>query len=167
MIIGIDPGASGGIAWKDGEGAYGCIAMPKTSCDIRDALIDLAVCRDTTIVYIEKVGQHRQGNDASSSVKFGRNCALLEGILITLFLKTIEVPPTRWLNALGVTQPTKRVKGENRPKKSKEQLAAERAERKHKTQDMMQKRYPTCKITLKTADAMALVAYGEMQNGDV
>ena len=41
MILAIDPGASGGLAWRDDDGVVNCADMPATPGDILDQIRSL------------------------------------------------------------------------------------------------------------------------------
>ncbi|MBP7830363.1 MAG: hypothetical protein KA248_10640 [Kiritimatiellae bacterium] len=140
MILAIDPGQSGGIAWMDDDGIVNSADMPPTAGDIIDHLRMLkATGRDVT-AYLEKTGGYVPGNSGPAACKFARGCGLLEGAIMALSIPLIEVSPTVWMKALGAFPKDKR-------------------ERKNAIKGLMQARYPHLKITLSTADALGLLTY--------
>jgi hypothetical protein len=141
MILAIDPGAAGGIAWYD-AGTVDAIPMP----DGMTALCDWLRSERHHILrcHIEKVGQHRMGNSASASATFARHCGHIEAACYLLGYPVVEVSPTKWLKHFGA--PTGSTPDEKRA-------------RKHFVRDLMARRYPHLKVTLKTADALGILTY--------
>jgi Holliday junction resolvasome RuvABC endonuclease subunit len=100
VIIGIDPGQSGGIAFLEPQhGPFGVVAatkMPDTEADVRD----LFGQGNKAFAFIESVhSMPKQG--VSSSFKFGRNYGFLRGVLIALGIPFEEVTPQKWQKAMG------------------------------------------------------------------
>ena len=71
MLIAIDPGQSGGFAVDTGEMVV-TFKMPDGMTEQCDLIHELADWHPEAKVWIEKVGMHRAGNNASASVKFAR-----------------------------------------------------------------------------------------------
>jgi hypothetical protein len=144
-IAAIDPGGSGGIAWVDWFGEWHAAPIPKAPRDWFELLVELTPVK----ILVEKVGFHRIGNSASSSVKFARTCGLMEGFLIALEIPQEQVVPSKWMQGfLGHG---------NVPK--------ERAARKNAIKAKVQMLRPGVKVTLDTADAVGmLIWYEEMRN---
>ena len=140
MILALDPGQSGGIAWMDDDGIVNCADMPPTPGDILDQLRTLKVMGRETVAYMEKTGTYIPGNSGPAACKFARGCGLLEGAIMALSIPLIEVAPTVWMKALG-------------------SLPKDKRERKNAIKAFMQARYPHLKITLSTADALGLLTY--------
>jgi len=144
ITIGIDQGASGGIAYML-NGRMNCFNMPGTIEDILEQLKRihaLGQCR----AFIEKVGYHRAGNNASASCKFARHCGHIEAILLALEIPTYVVNPKTWQKTLGT-------------------LPKDKGDRKREIKAIMQQRYPHLKVTLLTADAVAICEWG-INKGD-
>lgn len=143
IVVGIDPGASGGIAWlAPGQHAVGALAvkMPETERDTWDVLRSLAVTDQPGIVpvfaIIEAVhSMPKQG--VSSSFKFGRSYGFLRGCLIASGIPFEEVTPQRWQKELGCL-----TKGDKNVSKRRAQQL-----------------FPLLKITHATADALLLAEY--------
>lgn len=142
LYVGIDPGASGGIAFvsflNGRVKAQSLEAMPKTERDVADLFSPGIV-----LACIESVhAMPQQG--VSSSFTFGRNYGFLRGCLIALHLPFQEVTPRMWQKALGVTP------------KGKEES---KTEFKNRLKAMAQQRFPEERITLATADAVLIALY--------
>ena len=146
IIIAIDPGANGGIAFSPYDGETRVYKMPDTETDIVDLLNDLIEpYREdgfTITVYIEKVGGFTgQGQPGSRMFTFGRGVGVLIGALIAYRCKIIEVPPTKWQKPYGTSKGMTKTQWKN------------------KLKDHAQKLYPQLKVTLSTADALLILNY--------
>lgn len=148
--ISIDPGASGGIAWKF-LGKVEAFPMPDTWADVVDYVRDIA-CRMETegftpIVHMEKVGGFCGKNQPGSRMfNFGEGYGYIQGALCALNVKCVLVRPQEWQKALHLG--TSKESGSKTAWKNK--LKAE-----------AQRRFPELKVTLKTADALLLLDYAE------
>jgi len=140
MILAIDPGQSGGIAWMDDDGIVNCADMPPTPGDIIDHLRMLKAADHQVTAYLEKTGGYVPGNSGPAACKFARGCGLLEGAIMALSIPLIEVAPAVWMKSLGA-------------------LPKDKRERKNAIKGLMQARYLHLKITLSTADALGLLTY--------
>ena len=141
LTIAIDPGASGGIAVvSDRDGRPVVMKMPDTPKDIYDALRGLATLHTSVRAIVEKVGMHRQGNNASASCKFARHCGHIEMALIALGIPFEEPTPQKWMKSLGV-------------------MPKDKTDRKNHIKDLMQRKYPNIKVTLWSADALGILTY--------
>jgi hypothetical protein len=144
--LAIDPGASGGFAWTDGNGDVHAVKMPDGMTAQADFLRSLFVEIPGLTVVLEKVGGYREGNSGPSAVKFARHCGNLEAVLYVLGFPTKQVTPKQWMKAIGV------------PPKLKE------VERKNWIKELAARRFPHLKVTLATADALGMLIYsGEMK----
>lgn len=142
VILGIDPGASGGIAWinwseSDGR-LYGVKAhkMPETPRDLAELLDGYTDTYGLSAV-IERVSS-RPGQGVSSTFKFGANFGMLQGVLAALEIPYDLVTPTVWQKAMGC------LSGGD----------------KNRTKAAAQRLFPSLKITHATADALLLAEYG-------
>ena len=140
MILALDPGQSGGIAWMDDDGIVNCADMPPTPGDIIDHLRMLKANGHTLTAYLEKTGGYVPGNSGPAACKFARGCGLLEGAIMALSIPLVEIAPAVWMKSLGA-------------------LPKDKRERKNAIKGLMQARYPHLKITLSTADALGLLTY--------
>jgi len=145
IYIGIDPGASGGIAciWESGQAE--CWKMPETERDVREVLwqfngfnlIGSSVEPDSFAV-IEQVGP-MPGNGVTGMFKFGMNYGFLRGLLVALNIPFDEARPQKWQKAMGCLS-----KGDKNVTKAKAQQL-----------------HPELKITHATADAILLAEYAK------
>jgi Holliday junction resolvasome RuvABC endonuclease subunit len=140
IIIGIDPGSSGGIAWiTDGKP---CVEkMPDTLQDLWE-LIDQFQERHTYCkAYLEQV-HSMPGQGVASSFKFGQGYGSLEMALTAAGIPFERVSPQKWQKALGCL-----TKGDKNVSKRK-----------------AQELFPTMKVTHATADALLIAEWGRRQN---
>ena len=149
MIIGIDPGKSGGIAYWTDKDKAGAVKMPETTMDILDTLESLErYCNqtgDTMKLYLEHV--HAFPSQGVKSVwTFGQNYGELRGIITALRIPFETISPNKWMNIFPA-----------RPK--------DKADRKLFFKNIAQERYPNLKVTYATADALCILEYGRIQNG--
>ena len=141
LFLGIDPGASGGIAWLQpnephmkGLDRREADKMPDTE---RDTWELIRRWRDSaTLAVIEAVhSMPKQG--VASSFKFGRSYGFLRGCLIASGIPFEEVTPQRWQKELGCLS-----RGD-----------------KNVTKARAQQLFPSLKVTHATADALLLAEY--------
>tara|TARA_B100000700_G_scaffold189815_1_gene209193 strand:- start:54660 stop:55127 length:468 start_codon:yes stop_codon:yes gene_type:complete len=100
MIVGIDPGQTGGIAHLASEGHAGAIPMPLTGKEI-DGHAIAATLRELSpqVVIIEKVhAMPKQG--VSSTFKFGMGFGLVIGVCEALGIPYRLVTPQAWKKAV-------------------------------------------------------------------
>jgi hypothetical protein len=151
--IAIDPGVNGGIAW-DGAALPSCMGMPGSDTEIAEEIERLAGMDDVLrrihpgvkclIEDVPKfVGKALPG---STIFPLAFNCGLVRGIAVSLRMPVILVRPQDWqkhfrLGTKGDTSGT--------------------TEWKNKLKAEAQRRYPHLKVTLKTADALLLLAYAK------
>lgn len=146
LIIGIDPGAAGGI------GVYSitqgrlimAIKMPETPTDL---LAFLKLHSLNSKCYLEKVGGI-PGNGANAMFNFGRGYGHLEMALLACRIPTETVTPQKWqkefqLGGCGKTM--------------------SKTEWKNKLKAKAQQLFPTFNVTLATCDAMLIALYGSRQ----
>jgi len=144
MIMGIDPGWSGGVAITWGKGKADAVGFTKMT--ERDIFLALQTFRfsDISMCYIEKVhSMPKQG--VASSFKFGHSYGFLRGVLTALNIPFTEVSPMKWQNALGC-----RTGGNKNITKAKAQQL-----------------YPSIKITHAIADALLIATYGQKVEGEL
>lgn len=142
-IISIDPGANGAIAVKYPDGQVYTHKMPDTPADILDLLMALA----PATAIIEKVGGYMPGNSGPASVKFARHCGHLDMALLASRIPSYAVAPGVWQKSLGA-------------------LSKDKSERKRQIKDMMQRLYPSLKVTLINADALGMLSWATRHQGD-
>lgn len=112
MIVGIDPGASGAIAFFDPKGGTLEVHdMPvmeiersgKTKREINPTLLSNILHDDHhhNVVWLEKVGA-MPGQGVSSMFQFGRGVGMIEGVVAAEGLPLNYVTPQAWQKAVGV-----------------------------------------------------------------
>ena len=141
-IIAIDPGANGGIAIHgkvDGDYHTSVEQMPDIYPEIYDVLCN-QFHRRIHIAVVERVGFHRQGNNASASAKFARHCGHIEMALYAAGIPIQYVAPVTWQKAMGA-------------------LPKDYKERKRKVKELMQARYPHINVTDWSADALGILTW--------
>lgn len=155
-VIGIDPGANGGIVEYRPGWKVKAIKMPKNLNDFRDYLEHInSVCKP--IIFLEKLSVRPDdvtvsggGANMGKLYRIQKMIANYEQLKITITL--LEIPfvmvhPMKWQTALKL-----RVAG----KKSRE----EKADRKHRYRDIAGKMYPELSATMWNADATLLMHFG-------
>lgn len=169
IVIAIDPGASGGIAWKDAAGIH-CQPMPETRGDVIALLKQIVVyglikrpIPDDVIAYHEKINGYIPDGGPSMMFQFGMNCERVGCILETLGVRIIEITPQAWQKDFGFGK-----KGfqKSAPKASAEEKKATKAANanakrdwKNKLKSEAQRRFPMTGVTLKTCDALLILDY--------
>lgn len=150
IIIGIDPGARGGIAIYDElENKMILHKCPETTREM-SSILKVAKVRALTTKQeiscaIEKV--HAFPTDArSSAFKFGMNFGMWLGVLGANRIPTIQVTPQRWMKDF---QPLPKIK----------------KDRKNEIKRIASEMMPDNKITLSTSDA-ALIAVWYLRNNE-
>ena len=137
-FLAIDPGASGGLAWRDADGIVHTEPMPDGMTAQVDFLRSLAAGLPGLTAIMEKVGTYVPGNHVGSACTFARHCGHLEAALYALGIPFTEVAPGVWMKKLGT-------------------LPKDKAERKRAIREEMQRRFPGLEVTLKTADALGVL----------
>jgi len=141
IIIGIDPGAKGGVAIFDEEENIMILEKcPETPREMAAIINSAKVMKNGNVTcVIEKV--HAFPTDArSSAFKFGCNFGKWLGILGAYDITTIEVTPQVWMKPL---QPLPKIK----------------RERKNELKKIAINLFPKNKVTLSTADAALMVVW--------
>ena len=144
VYLGIDPGASGGLALVADNGHCISLAMPKTERDIWEwfqQFIPTFTAR--TVAVIEQV-HAMPGNGVAGMFKFGQSYGFLRACLIAASIPFTSVTPQTWQKGVGICK-GKRIKTKTQHKN----LLKSRA----------QELFPTQKVTLATADAILLAEY--------
>jgi hypothetical protein len=142
--LAIDPGAAGGIAWTDQYGIVRATKMPDTMPEQVDFLRERAVEQPGIIAIVEKTGGYMPGNSGPAAATFARHCGNLDAALYALSISVRPVSPSVWMKKLGMPKLTK-------------------PERKVWLKDFSARRYPHLTVTLATADALALLAWAQME----
>ena len=148
IIIGIDPGTNGGIAWiTDGKP---CVEkMPDTLQDLWELFQEiraaasppLGVGETQAIAYIEQVHSSPQMG-VKSAFTFGNGFGHLEMALTAAGIPFARIRPQVWQKELGCL-----TKGD-----------------KNITKRKAQELFPSLKVTHATADALLIATYGTKQH---
>jgi crossover junction endodeoxyribonuclease RuvC len=109
MILGIDPGASGALAFFDHvAGTLDVLDMPtvqvkrgaKLKTEISPQMVAALIrARNPTSATIERVGA-MPGQGVSSMYQFGRGVGMIEGVLAGLMIPTNYVTSPQWQRAV-------------------------------------------------------------------
>lgn len=149
-IIGIDPGAAGGIAVLKGS-QIETYNMPDTFPDIYNLLASLKD-GDDTLAILEDVGHGMPGQSSKATAVFARHNGHLEMALYALGIRTVKVTPQKWQkhysNSLGKSS------------------GCDKTAWKNKLKGLAQQMFPSEKVTLKTADATLIANYGTHLYGE-
>lgn len=153
LVIGVDPGASGGIsvvygevdgfpvgcqfggAWKIPEGESSLVAL-------LEGLLEQSP-DSCFVAYLEQV-HSMPGQGVRSCFTFGKNYGLLRGVLVALGIDIVDVTPQKWQKTLGCRS------GKGFTK----------TEHKRNLKVMAQEMCPELKVTNATADAILIARYG-------
>lgn len=158
VYVGIDPGASGGIAQISPAGIV-LDVTPATAADFyavvgraaaaaRDNGGGFAVLESNT----GYVGD--EGNTGASMFKFGRQHGLAEMALAAAGLPHDLVQPQVWQKALGVP----------RRRKGKGKAGETKAQFKNRLKALAQRLFPGAEVTLKTCDALLIAEYARRKH---
>ena len=153
IIIGIDPGASGGIAVLD-EPRIETHNMPETYPDIYILLTEILEHYQgcDILAVLEDVGHGMPGQSSKATAVFARHNGHLEMALYALGIRTIKVTPQKWQkhysNSLGKSS------------------GYEKRDWKNKLKGLAQQMFPKEKVTLKNADAILIARYGVDVSGE-
>ena len=145
--IGIDPGASGGIAVL--RTSIVSIGMPKTETDLWSHIKEWAnLPKMTVFAVLEQVGGYvgGAGQPGSAMFKFGQSYGSIRMALIAAGIPFETVTPQVWQKKLGIPP---------RNKKKNETKSAFKNRLKAKAAQL----FPDEKITLQTADALLISEY--------
>jgi hypothetical protein len=104
--IAIDPGASGGIAWKNGDGPMTAVPMPQEPTDTVKLLSDL-VLKGYTVLHIEQLPRFvpmggGKGIPGSMAAVMFENFGIVLGAAMALGYRIERVPPQTWQKELGL-----------------------------------------------------------------
>jgi len=139
-LLAIDPGASGGLAWRDRDGLIHAEPMPEGMTAQVDRLRALAAELGGLAAIVERAGYWMRGDHPNSACTFARHCGHIEAALYTLGVPVRQIPPAKWMRALGA-------------------LPMEKPARKRAIREEMARRHPHLAVTLKTADALGLLCW--------
>ena len=160
LIIAIDPGLSGGIAWQDGDGIIHAEAMPENMTAQANLIRAINSGYSLYSAIMERTGTYVPGNSSPAAVTFARHCGNLEAILYMARIPTVQVSPQKWQAILPLTKFPPIPKGtRSDPKIKKAETARRKMIHKREIKEEMQRRHPHLRVTLKTADALGLLTF--------
>lgn len=151
LVIGIDPGLSGGIAVLDMDGSVVEVRkMPETPQDILESLrryCGTTIFSNEVVCYLEKVGLGMPGQSSKATATFSRHNGHLEMALLALGIRTNDVTPNKWekFYQLGRSTGFGKTEWKNRLKSKAQQL------------------FPKERVTLSVCDALLIAEYGRKQ----
>lgn len=166
-LIAIDPGASGGIAWNNAPG-YNAHKMPDGMTNLAYFIRGFADLNGgESFVYMEDVGGYMPGNAGPGAVTFAKHIGHLEAICYMLALPVVKVRPQVWMKDLGFSVSKYYPDGYSKLDKAKKSKALAEAKRRNKNdiKEAMARLYPAIKVTLATADALAILTWAMKQEG--
>jgi hypothetical protein len=151
IIIAIDPGASGGFAWRDSDGSLQCRKIPSTEGDILNFFQGFKRSDQTVTVWLEEVGGFiGRAQSGDMMFKFGHGCGFLRGVIMACGFRLELVRPKKWQAPLGLG--------------GKKSCVSDNAW-KNKLKAKAQQLFPGLPVTLLTADALLILDYA-LRNGD-
>jgi len=161
--LSIDPGKEGGIAWTDNDGVAQADPMPDGMCALCDHIRELRLICTGWGAIVEKVGTYMPGNAGPGAATFARHCGHIEAALYCHGIPFIAVTPQAWMKAGGFSAAKYHPADYKAlPDKARKLAHAEAVRRnKRDIQEAMQRRYPHLSVTLRVADALALLAYAQ------
>lgn len=147
IIIGIDPGLSGGVALLGGTFLKERAVPFSTMSEIEAFFIELLKTEGVSLfkAFIEEppVFFPGAGGGLASQAKLHRNLGQYEGLLMGIGIPFETVTPQKWQKGLPGLSKLKGV------------------ERKRALHNLAAQRYPQLKPTLKTCDAILIAEYGK------
>lgn len=143
LCIGVDPGASGGLA-EIGVDGVTAVPMPATELDILEWLRQQGRRSDVTAIIEQVSGYIGEGHPGSAMFKFGMSYGGLRMALIACDIPFEAVTPQAWQKALSIS---KRDKSESR------------TQFKNRLKAKAQQLFPLVKVTLATADAILIAEF--------
>lgn len=146
----VDPGKDGGLAFWEPSGYTWAERMPQTPGEILSAIRNFAGnCINQSaemVCYMEVVGGFIKGNAAPGSAmfKFGEGVGFIKGVIQTLGINLRMVRPQKWQQPFGLG--------------TKSQCASKTIW-KRKLCAEAERRFPSVNVTLKTCDALLILAW--------
>lgn len=150
MIVAVDPGKVGGLAWIDDDSGRPRVArLALNPADFKTQLVLLPGTVSGKPLdrrcYLETVGGFVAGRPlpGSAMFNFGRAFGMIEGVLAALEIQIVKVRPQQWQQALGC----------------KRRPAEARNAYKRRLRTLALELYPALvsHITLQTADALLIL----------
>ncbi len=140
--VGIDPGASGGIAVIAPHDSW-AFAMPETEKDVAQEIEAISGFSKNIRCLLERV-HAMPGQGVTSMFNFGMNYGMLRMSLCCHLISFDDVTPQKWQK--GFSLPSLKKAGTNTAKKNAHKARA-------------QQLFPKLKVTHKIADALLIAEY--------
>jgi hypothetical protein len=101
LIVAIDPGKEGGIAWGIPPKVANLATEPG---DLLDQLTEIRAHYKEVIVYVEQVGGYVAGQPqpGSAMFKFGKSVGMTETAVTALGFTLCRITPQKWQGKLGM-----------------------------------------------------------------
>ena len=144
--LAIDPGASGGFAWRSTDNnEVKILRMPETEGDVLSFLRRFKHTAYT--VFMEEVGGYvGKAQPGSAMFKFGRHTGFLIGAIMALEIRLEMVRPQKWQSPLGVGTSSS---------------CASKTVWKNKLKALAQRKFPNVPVTLAVSDALLILDFAE------
>ena len=97
MLLGIDPGLDGAVAWGDGGAVLGVMRMAEWRINARAFML----VKGIDLVALEEV-HSMPGQGVASMFTFGREVGWLQGVCDGMGIGVLPLRPQQWMRALGV-----------------------------------------------------------------
>ena len=140
-LLAIDPGANGGIAWINSDGIVCAAPMPDGMTSQADFIRRIRTELPQISCLMEKTGTYMPGNSGPAAATFARHVGHLEALLYCFGIPVVQVSPQKWMASFG-------------------KVPKDKKERKQWLKEGAARRCPHLTVTLKTSDALMLLAYG-------
>lgn len=155
IVMGIDPGAKGGIAWWMEGRQVEAVPIPDSMKDTFTVIRQASVGNVGKLAYIEKLtgftGNGAGQTPSHTSFKLGKSNGILLGMLVSLGFVIHEVAPQTWQKTCNAGSRNK-----NKPK----------SHWKNHLKNIAGNLFPMAKVTLSTSDALLLLYHG-LKHSDV
>jgi hypothetical protein len=102
LILGIDPGASGALAWLDDGHLLDVVDMPVVDKDVSAALLCRALASVGVDVAVVEQAQSMPRQGVASSFRYGVCYGVILGCLAAHAIPVTHVRPTKWKKAMGL-----------------------------------------------------------------
>ncbi|HEX5137386.1 MAG TPA: hypothetical protein VFY93_10455 [Planctomycetota bacterium] len=172
IYLGLDPGASGGIALLDKDGKpLLTVKCPETERDLWD-VVNGAV-RDHCVgvgvrAFIERVSSG-PGQGVAAMFSFGMSYGALRMALVAAGIPFELVTPQKWQEGFGLPKlpkmPPRLAPGASKEeieanKKAQKERSAAKRDKKNALKARAQQLFPSVKVTHATADALLIAEWG-------
>jgi hypothetical protein len=158
-LVAIDPGRSGGIAWLDWLGDIHAEPMPAAQIPKLNKIRAVIAEQLPSLVIVEDVGYHRHGNSAQSSAALARDVGGIEATVRAMGCEIYWLPPKVWAKAppFDLLPKFQRLPACTEDKLKQKAKRDHDRRRKNLIKRMMAEHHPACRMTLATADAVAMI----------